>query len=218
MEETLLNHLEASKNENRYPYLRALKNLRSENTIPKLLDLIKKGTLKEGVLAWKAIRTMESDKWNKDVIKTAYKTFFQLDKKHDSSSRTLALDILIESNPSDQLLKEILYFLNSYDKAYEVKQYVLQTIKMMADSCKIFNERITNIIRNDKLLNNYSVLAQKGLSTALKRSFVEHSSSNGSLLTMQEMFGGIVKRGVVNVVMSKDGVSQDVFSVSLNFA
>lgn len=215
MEEAILNNLDVTKGkEESYIYLRALRNLRSETTIDTLLTIIKKGSLKEGVLAWKAIRAMEPNKWNERVIKSAYKTFFQLDKKHDSSSRTLALDILIESSPSDDVLEEILYFLTSNDKAYEVKQYVLQTMRMKSDSCKEFRNRILNIIKSDVNLNNYAVLAQKGLSTALERSFVAHNSTNGSLLTMQEMFGGIVKRGIVNVVLSKEDVSHDVFSVS----
>lgn len=208
--------MEASKGEDRHLFLRALKNLRSETTIDSLLVVTKKGSPKEEVLAWKALRALEPVMWNQELLKSARRTFFQLDKKHDSSSRTLAMDILLQSSPSDELLASVFQFLNSNCRSYEVKQYVYQTLKMMMDSCEKFRKRIVAIVGGNKELNNYSVLALKGLSTALKRSFVEHKSSNGSLLTMQEMFGGIVKRGVVNVVMSKEGISQDVFSVRSN--
>lgn len=216
MEETLLDNLEATKGtQDSHIYLRALRNLRSATTIESLLNVIKNGTAKESVLGWKAIKEIGKNNWNKRVLKEAYKMFFQLDKKQDSSARTLALDVLMEADPSDELLKEFLYFLMSSCQSYEVKQYLLQTMKMLSDTCEKFRDRLATIIKNDKNLWNYDIYAQKGLSTALRRSFLQHKSSNGSLLTMQEMFGGIVKRGIVNVVMSKEDDSRDIFSVSV---
>lgn len=67
---------------------------------------------------------------------------------------------------------------------------------------------------NPKLLS-YSTWGQKGLSVALVRPFLVGGSSNGSLLTVQEMNTGIVKRGRVNVVMDKDSVSQEMFSLGV---
>lgn len=64
-------------------------------------------------------------------------------------------------------------------------------------------------------LTNYDVLSQKGLSTAFTRSFMKHSSANGTLSTIQEMYGGIVKRGLVDVVIQKDGTSESIFTVSI---
>lgn len=64
-------------------------------------------------------------------------------------------------------------------------------------------------------LTNYDVLSQKGLSTAFTRSFMKHSSANGTLSTIQEMFGGIVKRGLVDVAIEKSGASESIFTVSI---
>lgn len=195
-------------------YLRAFKNLRSATSLPILLEVATKGTLKEGVLAWKAIRALDASQWTNAVIDSAVKTFFQLDKKHDSSSRTLALDVILESNPSPEVLKSIAYHLISQDPAFEIKQYVLQMVNMLADKKPDLAQQFYKILSNDSRLNNYNVLAQKGLSTALKRSFLRGSSSNGSLLTVQELHGGIVKRGTVNIVMEKGDVSKEIFNVS----
>jgi hypothetical protein len=63
-------------------------------------------------------------------------------------------------------------------------------------------------------LTNYHTLGQGGLSTAFTRGFMNHPSANGSLTTVQEMFGGIVKRGTVDVVIDRHGSSQTIFSVS----
>lgn len=67
----------------------------------------------------------------------------------------------------------------------------------------------------DLKLTNYHILGQKGLSTAFTRSFMNHQSANGTLSTVQEMSGGIVKRGLVDVIIDKNGLSQSVFTVSI---
>lgn len=214
VEEALLHGLEHVQKEDRFAYLRALKNLRSVNTLAALINVIRKGTEKEGALAWKAIRAFEPSQWTPVILRTARKTFFQLDKRHDSSSRTLAADILLLSNPSKDTLKDFVYFLLSKDKAFEVKQYVVQLLRMLAEEDANLSNTISYILKSDPQLHNYHISAQRGLSTALSRDFLRSPSSNGSLLTIQEMFGGIVKRGIVNVMMEKGGVSKEIFSVS----
>lgn len=191
-----------------------MQNLKSPTTIPTLLNYIKNGSQKEGVLAWKALRSFDAVHWNEDVLKAARKTIFQQDRKYDSSSRTIAADIILESGPSDDTLKDLMGILVSDDPAFEVKQYVLQRIRMIADADPGFEQRIQNVIRGDRRLNNYSALSPRGVSVALARKFMSGPSSNGSLVTVQEMMGGIVKRGAVNVVLEKNDVTKEIFSVS----
>lgn len=68
---------------------------------------------------------------------------------------------------------------------------------------------------NTLSLTNYDFQSLKGLSTAFTRSFMKHSSANGSLSTVQEMSGGIVKRGLVDVVIEQNGTSESIFTVSI---
>lgn len=216
VEESIMNELSAATGEEKIMFLRALKNLRSPTTIDLLLAIVKKGTLKEGVYAWKAILAQDPLNFNENVFKTAYRTLYQIDKKYDSSARTLAADALLEANPSEETITNLLKHLGSEDKAFEIKQYILQRVKMLAEQDEAFDRKLRNVISGDKALNNYHIFGQKGLSTALTRSFLNSPSINGSLLTIQEMSGGIVKRGVVNVVLSKGPSSQEIFSVSVN--
>lgn len=215
VEEAIANELTTAKNDERIVLLRALKNLKSPSTIDLLLGIVRKGTFKEVVYAWRAILAQDPVYFNEEVYRAAYRTFYQLDKKYDSSARTLAVDVLLEANPSEETLRNLLGHLKSKDKAFEVKQYLLQRIRMLAEQNEEFNRKVRAIIINDFTLNNYHILGQRGLSTALSRSFLKGSSINGSLITIQEMNGGIVKRGVVNVVLSKERVSQEIFSVGL---
>lgn len=202
-----------AKGEDRFKFLRALKNLKSPSTVPLLLKTIEQGSFKEGVLAFKALKSFGPSLWNSDVFRIARKSFLQLDRKYDSSSRTLAIDILLESQPSDNLLEDFLQYLKINDSSVEVKQYVMQRLQMLAEEDQDFYLRLSHLIKSDPSLNNYNVLAPFGLSTALKRNFMT-GSTNGSLLTVQEIFGGIVKRGIVNVMMDKKSQTKEMFSVS----
>ncbi|CAH1977992.1 unnamed protein product [Acanthoscelides obtectus] len=215
IEETILNNLDYAKGENKFVFFRALKNLHSPSTITVLLNYVTNGTQKEGVLAWKAIKAFGPDLWDERIQSAAVKAFFQLDRKYDSSSRTLAADILIESQPNDRLLEDILNFLIGTDPAYEVKQYANRKIGMLADEDNTIRARVQKIIRKNPKLNNYHGLAPRGLSLALTRRFMSNPYSNGSLVTVQEMKSGIAKRGTVDVVLDKHGFSKELFSVSI---
>ncbi|XP_018321773.1 microsomal triglyceride transfer protein large subunit [Agrilus planipennis] len=216
VEEILIHGFEHSKDaDDRLIILRALKNLKSDTLIPFLLKTIKTGTLKEGSLAWKTIKTLNPSSWNGDVQKAAWRTFFQLDKVHDSSARTIACDVLLESHLSDDALKQLLLFLLHDEQRYEVKQYLWQRIKMIGETDENFNRRVADIIKSNAQLNNYHILAPKGLSTALVRRFLESPSANGSLVAIQEMDSGIVKRGTVDIVLEKNESHQDICSLGI---
>jgi microsomal triglyceride transfer protein large subunit len=133
VEEIIINNLNYAKGEDRYMFLRALKNLKSATTIPVLLKTIANGSPKEGVLAFKALKAMGVSLWDSTVLKAAKRTFLQHDRKHDSSSRTLAVDMLLESQPSDEVIWDLLHYLKLNDSSFEVKQYVMQRLQMLAD-------------------------------------------------------------------------------------
>lgn len=71
--------------------------------------------------------------WNKQVLKYCNSIFFQLYKEQDSSTRTIALSILLESNPDYDLLKHVIKWLMVSDEGYEVRQYTLELLKEMAN-------------------------------------------------------------------------------------
>jgi microsomal triglyceride transfer protein large subunit len=96
-----------------------------------------------------------------------------------------------------------------------VRQYVLQRVRQISDKDPNFANQVISIIRKEhKKLNNYNALVQRGLSTAFTRSFLSSPSGNGSLVTVQEIAGGLLKRGLVDVVLDTQGTSQEIFTVS----
>jgi hypothetical protein len=102
-------------------YLRALKNLGLKDTVPVLLQHALFGFKKTSFTALKALRSLPPDSWDDDVKRAATRIYYQLGRRYDSSSRTLAADILLESKPSHDVVRDLLLSLASRaDPAYEV--------------------------------------------------------------------------------------------------
>ncbi|XP_063244373.1 microsomal triacylglycerol transfer protein isoform X2 [Bacillus rossius redtenbacheri] len=201
----------------RQRHLRALRNLRHEATIPTLLRHALDGAQKTSVAAMKAVRSFPPASWSDHVKKAAEQIFFQVGRKYDSSSRTLSLDVLLESEPRKELLRDLLRWLTQHrEPAYEVKQYLLQRLRQLGERGGGLADALRELERDEgALLRNYHALAQRGLSTAFTRPFLRHPSANGSLLTVQEVSGGLLKRGVVDIVLERHGTAQEMFSLGL---
>jgi microsomal triglyceride transfer protein large subunit len=104
-------------------YLRALKNLGLRDTVPVLLEHALSGTKKTSITAMKALRSLPPAAWNDNVKSAVIQIYYQLRRRFDTSSRTLAADILLESEPSREVLRELLLFLASRaDPTYEVSE------------------------------------------------------------------------------------------------
>ena len=119
---SLVDGLLGCKNEEcKQKYLRSLKNLALKDTVPVLLQHAVFGKKKTSVTALKALRSLPPDSWDEDVQRAATQIYYQLGRRFDSSSRTLAADILLESRPGDRVVRDLLLSLASRaDPAYEV--------------------------------------------------------------------------------------------------
>lgn len=191
-------------------FIRGLHNLKSPQTLGKLVKLAQEGSAKVSVAAMKALRSFSVFLWNDDYRAIFEEIFFQVSKKFDSSARALALDILLDLKPDQDELTHLLEHLKSNDKAYEVKQYLLQKVRMLADRCPDFADMLRKTIKRDPKLNNYHILGAKGLSTALTRTYSRTPSFNASLESLQEMSGGVLKRGIVDLALE---VGEEKFSM-----
>uniref|UniRef100_A0A182PK61 Vitellogenin domain-containing protein n=1 Tax=Anopheles epiroticus TaxID=199890 RepID=A0A182PK61_9DIPT len=206
---------ECSKEDCKLKFIRGLQNLKCPRTVDRLLKLAQQSTKAVSVAAMKALRSFSAYLWN-DEFRAAFEDiFFQVSKRYDSSARTLALDILLDLKPDYDELSHLMQFLKSSDKAYEVKQYLLQKLRMVAGQCSEFNAMLKNIIARDPQLNNYHVLAPRGLSTALSRTFSTVPSFNASLTSLQEMSGGVLKRGIVDLTLDVDDERTSLFTLGL---
>jgi microsomal triglyceride transfer protein large subunit len=107
-------------------------------------------------------------------------------------------------------------YLKSSDRAFEVKQYLIQKLRLTSEKCSQFKEMVRMSLVKDPEVNNWNIYGGlKGLSTALERRFSQQPSFNGSLLSIQEMKGGVLKRGAVDLLMRSKDDEMSLFSLGI---
>lgn len=194
-------------------YLNGMHNLQSMELIDTLFDYVNHTDRSISVAAMKALRQFPISIWNEKYIQQFEDIFYQTKKRFDSSVRTLALDIVLNSHLSETQLKKFLSYLKENDRAFEVKKYLLEMIQMLATEDADLNERVQRIIKSDSTLNNYHIIGQKGLTTVLSRKYSVRSPFNATLTSIQEIFGGILKRGAVDLTIASPKSKYSYFTV-----
>lgn len=195
-------------------YIRALHNLGHTKTMSTLIDQIYSKDRKITVAAMKALESLPREIWTKESQNVLADIFYQKTRTFDSSARTLALDILLDIQENDTDIENLLNFLESNDRAYEVKQYLLQKLHLLSEKCSKFKRSLRRLLAKRPQLNNYHILGQKGLTTVLSRQFSKLPSFNGTLLSVQEIYNGVLKRGVVDMTVDTNNGQLSVFTVS----
>ncbi|KAL0115857.1 hypothetical protein PUN28_011023 [Cardiocondyla obscurior] len=198
-------------------FLRALRNLRSPAAIPTLLVHALSDSKPISVAAWRALNALPRAAVTDELKNAAQRVFYQIGgPRRDSSARTIALNVILENEPSKEVLRDLARYLSSNDPAYEVRKYLSQRLAQVAERNAQFAGYLKNIYATDNVtFNNYHVRAQRGLSTAFTRNFLRSSDSNGSLVTVQEVNSGLLKRGIVDVMLESNEHRQAMFSLGL---
>lgn len=200
-------------------FLRALRNLKSPAAIPTLLVHALSDSKSISVAAWRALMALPREAVTDELKSAAHKVFYQIGgPRRDSSARTIALDVILENEPSEEVLRDLVKYLSSNDEIYEIRKYLSQRLKQIAERNERFAKYLRNIYASGNVtLNNYNVQAQRGLSTAFTRSFLRSPDNNGSLVTVQEVRTGqnFLKRGIVDVVLESNEQRQAMFSLGL---
>ncbi|XP_016964427.1 microsomal triacylglycerol transfer protein [Drosophila biarmipes] len=183
-------------------YIRALQNLQDPATIESLLEQAQRDEEQNlSVAALQALKAFPPSSFSSSHRKQFESIFYQQKRRFDSSARTLALDIILSLRPSQEQLGHLLDYLASNDRQFEIKTYVLQKLRMLAEQCPRFRALFERELAKRKQVNNYNVLGQKGLTTVLTRQLSLAPAFNESLLSTQEVYQGILKRGSVEFLL-----------------
>lgn len=83
--------------------------------------------------ALKVLYALPSFVWDEEVLKAMEKIYYQKDKKYDSSARAIAVDILIEANPSEETIRHLVKSLQS-GMPFEIRKYLLQRLNQIAST------------------------------------------------------------------------------------
>lgn len=195
-------------------YIRSLANLRHPLSIDVLLSFAENGNRKISAYAMKTIKMFGPSVWDSRVLKRCNAIFFQLKKEQDSSTRTIALSILLESNPDYDLLKHVVKWLMEPEEGYEVKQYGLELLKAMANQNES-SAKLLKTVMTQEGLNHYGSMAQRGLSSYFSRKFLKFNNITGLVKSSQHMYYGVTKRGSVDIVLEHENVQYDLGSLDM---
>lgn len=150
--------------------MRVLKNLGSEDMLHIILAHIDSKDKKTSVAAVKALKVLPESVFDEHVIDKLQRIYLQIGRRYDSSARTLALDALLEHQPSSSFLLEVLnYVATSSNAESELKTYTLQRLIEASGNDLSTRSKLKQILSSKPSLNNYHVFAQNGLSTAFSR-------------------------------------------------
>lgn len=211
----LTEKLESCENDDcKIVFLRAMGNLKAPSTISKLFNFARTVSYKVSTQAVKALKSFPVSFWNTSEFRSKFEDiFYQTYKKFDSSARTLALDILLDLKLNVYELTKLVGYLRSDEKAFEIKQYLLQKLQVNAVTSDYYRHAMRLLVKQDRTLNNYHILGQKGMSTAIMRDFSNAPSFNGSLLSVQEIKDGVLKRGNADVYVQAGEEKFSIFTV-----
>lgn len=209
---------DCTEDECRIIIVRALGNFRSPSTIKRLLETAHTSSNKVAVVALKSLKQFPKAYWNTDIIReNFFKIFYQIQRRHDSSTRTLALDILLEQKLTPDEIENLIEYLSSNDPAFEVKQYLIQKLQINAIKCSYYGKVIQAYLKQNPKYNNYHILGQGGLSTAILRKFSSKPSFDGYLFSVQEIKDGVLKRGTADIYIEgkpeRSGLGADQFKI-----
>ncbi|CAG7828228.1 unnamed protein product [Allacma fusca] len=196
-------------------YLRALKNLKSKATLPKLFEIIQSSDPKTGVVAMKAVHAFPDPLIAVTFRPTLLKVVQQLGKKYDSSARTLALDILLRNKPTREEVLQILHLLKNHDSQHaEVTTFMWNRVQEFMETNSELAKFVNDIITEEGL-QTYHHLAPKGLSTAFSRTFTSGPSGNTSFSNAIEMSSKILKRSSFDVYIKSSDDSLHLLSLGI---
>ncbi|XP_061389065.1 microsomal triacylglycerol transfer protein [Musca vetustissima] len=141
--------------------------------------------------------------------------FFQNRKKYPTSARTLALDILLDMRPTKEQLGQILDYLASNDHHFEIKTYVIQKLRMYAELHPKFKALLQMCLNERPHINNYHILGQKGFTSVLARPLSSSPAFNETLLSVQEVHKGVLRRGSVELLLTAGEYAATTFKLGI---
>ncbi|KAK3869563.1 hypothetical protein Pcinc_025147 [Petrolisthes cinctipes] len=178
-------------------YIRALKNLRINDTVELLLDCAEGQARKPAIYATRALQTFPDSYITTEALKRLEKIFLELKRPHDSSVRAMAADILLRHQPGEELVATVLQVMRSQNTK-ELNTLLLGRLQDLADKDP-HTKKVLRSVMQEPEYNNYHVLGQSGLSSAFSRPLVQDNNINASFSNMVEIHGGLLKRTTVDV-------------------
>ncbi|CAG0886035.1 unnamed protein product [Cyprideis torosa] len=134
--------------------------------------------------------------------------------RYDTSVRGMAADLLLQADPTEELLRSLILSFESQDD-HEVNTFVRERLYDLSHRDHRLNQLLSKVMQ-DRRVYNYNILAQRGVSTAFTRYFYDEGPlGNASFSVGMEMAGGLVKRMYFNVAVEEPKESLTLLTLSV---
>ncbi|XP_073826575.1 microsomal triacylglycerol transfer protein [Musca autumnalis] len=195
--------------------IRGLQNVLDQRSIEPLMGYAFLAEDKLAVAAMQALRRFNVVHFQ-EIHRLAFTLiFFQSRKKYPTSARTIALDILLDMRPTKEQLGHILDYLASNDHHFEIKTYVIQKLRMYAEKHPKFKALLQMCLSERPHINNYHILGQKGFTSVLTRPLSSSPAFNETLLSVQEVHKGVLRRGSVELLLTAGQHAASTFKLGI---
>ncbi|XP_075153304.1 microsomal triacylglycerol transfer protein [Haematobia irritans] len=195
--------------------IRGLQNIADHRAIETLMGYAYLAEPKLSVAAMQALRRFSVEHF-KEPHRLAFTfMFYQSRKKYATSARTLALDILLDMRPTKEELGHMLDYLASNDRLFEIKTYVIQKFQMYAEKHPKFKVLLQMCLNERPHINNYHILGQKGFTSVLARPLSSAPAFNETLLSVQEVHKGVLRRGSVELLLRAGEYEASTFKLGI---
>lgn len=196
-----------------HTYLRGLQNAAQPSSIKSMLYAIRKGSKKAVLTALRALKQIGNEHLNDEVYDLVEKVYGEVDKRHDSTARALAAELIFLSSSLGRI-ERVLQRLPSHD-APELSTFITSKLFELLDhknQVRLFAGKVLN----NTTVGNYYNLAHGGSSAAFTKYLTKSDDLNSTYgINMELIPGGLLKESSVDVSLETPEESLNLLSVGL---
>ncbi|XP_077504336.1 microsomal triacylglycerol transfer protein [Amblyomma americanum] len=194
-------------------HLRGLQNAAQPSTLPTLLYAVRKGGKKAVLSALRAIKQVGNEHFNDQVLDALQKVYGQVDRRHDSTARALAAE-LIFSSTSVRHIERTLELLPRVE-APELATFVASKLFELVDRADSGRSFAGKVLSNSTFGNYYN-LAHSGSSATFTKYLTKGEDLNSTYAVNMELIpGGLLKESSLDVNLETPDERLNLISVGL---
>ncbi|CAN7993332.1 unnamed protein product [Ixodes hexagonus] len=196
-----------------HTYLRGLQNAAQPSSIKSMLYAIRKGSKKAVLTALRALKQIGNEHFTDEVYDTVEKVYGEVDKRHDSTARALAAELIFLSSSIGRI-ERVLERLPAHD-APELSTFITSKLFELLDQ-KNQVRSFAGKVLNNTTVGNYYNLAHGGSSAAFTKYLTKSDDLNSTYgINMELIPGGLLKESSVDVSLETAEESLNLLSVGL---
>ncbi|KAG8178256.1 hypothetical protein JTE90_000356 [Oedothorax gibbosus] len=194
-------------------FLRGLRNAARFRSVPILSEYAMKGG-KEALEAVQALRNIPCRLLTSEAHTTLLKVFNEVGKRQDRSTRAIAAEVLLRSNPGRDVLRSLLVALSDQSDS-EFSTFLAAKIMQEVSVNEELRSNVKNILP-EKEVSYYYSLAQNGKSSLFKKPLLSIEGTNVTYgIDMEMLNGGLLKRSVFDVSFENLAGDSSLLSVGI---